>query len=332
MDLKTTYMGMELKNPLVPSASPLSQSADGVKALEDAGASAVVLFSLFEEQIRHEESMLEAYAEIDTGYAEATSFFPALEDYSVGPQAYLDLISKASQAVDIPVIASLNGITNEGWVKYAKNMQDAGAKGIELNVFHVAADPNMSGAEVEQEYLEILKAVKAAVTVPVAIKLSPFFSSMAHMAGQFEAAGADALVLFNRFYQPDFDLQLMEVDSKLDLSTPVEIRLPLRWLAILRGQVDTSLAATRGVQTADEVIKYLLAGADVVMTASALLKHKAPYLATILKDLTEWMERKEYASLAQMKGSMSQKAVGEPGMFERANYIKILEKYKAEYS
>jgi dihydroorotate dehydrogenase (fumarate) len=332
MDLKTTYMGMELKHPLVPSASPLSQSLEGIKALEDAGASAVVMFSLFEEQIRHEASMLEAYGDIDTGYAEATSFFPSLEDYSVGPQEYLDLISKAAEAVDVPVIASLNGITDEGWVDYAKNMQDAGAKGIELNVYYIAADPALSGAQVEQRYLDVLKAVKSAVTVPVAIKLSPFFSSMAHMAGQLEAGGADALVLFNRFYQPDFDLQLMEVETKLDLSTPVEIRLPLRWLAILSGQVKTSLAATTGVQSADEVVKYLLAGADVVMTTSALLKHKSGYLGTLLKDLTTWMERKEYASLEQMKGSMSQESVGEPGAFERANYIKILEKYKAEYS
>lgn len=332
MDLKTTYMGMELKNPLVPSASPLSQNVEGIQRMEDAGAAAVVMFSLFEEQIRHEESMLDAYGDIDTGYAEATSFFPSLEEYNVGPQQYLNLIHAASEKVDIPVIASLNGVTNEGWVEYAKNMQDAGANGIELNVYFMAADPAVSGAEVEQRYLDVLKAVKASVSVPVAVKLSPFFSSMAHMAAQLEAAGADALVLFNRFYQPDFDLDLMEVEPHLELSSAYEIRLPLRWIAILRDQIKTSIAATRGVQSAAEVAKYLLAGADVVMSTSALLKHKSDYVATLLKDLTDWMERKEYTSVAQMQGSMSQGSVGEPGAFERANYIKILEKYKAEYS
>ena len=332
MDLRTTYMGMELQHPIVASASPLSGSVANIKRLEDAGASAVVMFSLFEEQLKHETAALEYLMTAGTeSFAESLNYFPEIDDYTVGPDSYLDLLRRASEAVDIPIIGSLNGITNTGWIDYAKLMEEAGAKGIELNIYYIPADLTTGGREVEQRYVEIVRAVKAAVTVPVAVKLSPFFSAIGSMAKALDDAGADALVLFNRFYQPDFDLDKLEVAPNLHLSTPDEIRLPLLWIAVLYGRLRASLGATRGVHTPVEVVKYLMAGADAVMTTSALLKNGIDYLTTLRDGLRTWMEMHRYVSVAQMKGSMSQHNVADPTAFERANYIKTLESYKGDY-
>lgn len=331
MDLSTTYMGLNLRHPIVASASPLSENVDSIKRLEDAGAAAVVMFSLFEEQIRFENEAFEDYWEVSTdNYAESVDYFPIKEDYHVGPERYLDTLRRATEAVDIPIIASLNGVTNSGWVDYAKQMEEAGAKGIELNIFYIPADMKLSGQEVEQHYVDIATAVKRAVSIPVALKLSPFFSSMGNMAKRFtEEAGVDALVLFNRFYQPDFDLERLEVLSNLELSSPVEIRLPLLWIAVLYGRIDASLAATTGVWTPVEVIKYLMAGADAVMSTSALLKNGPNHLEQLLTGTRAWLEKRQYESVSQLKGSMSQKNVADPTAFERANYIKILKSYKS---
>jgi len=332
MDLRTTYMGLELKNPVVASASPLTEKLDNFRRMEDAGAAAVVMFSLFEEQIKHENAAIEHL--ITSGsesYAESLSFFPEFEDYETGPDEYLNLLRRASEAVDIPVISSLNGITNEGWVDTARLMQDAGASGIELNAYYIPANLYMNGREVEQRYLEVLRAVKAAVSIPVAMKLSPFFSATGNMARQFDEAGADALVLFNRFYQPDLDLDEMEVVTDLKLSSPTEIRLPLLWIGVLHGRINASLAASTGVDSPLELIKYLLTGADVVMTTSGMLKYGIGFLTTLLEGLQDWMEAKQYDSVTQLRGSMSQVNCLNPGAFERANYIRILENYKAEY-
>lgn len=332
MDLRTRYMGLDLKNPLVPSASPLSASVDSIKRMEDAGAAAVVMFSVYEEQLKQESAFIESA--LTTGvesFAEALSYFPASDDFSVGPERYLELIQKAKAATRIPIIGSLNGSSNEGWVTYAKQIQQAGADGLELNIYFIPTDSSVSGADVEKRVLDTVKAVKAQVTIPVAVKLSPFFSSMAHMAAQLDKAGVDGMVLFNRFYQPDFDLNELEVFPSLNLSTPYEIRLPLMWIAILHGRVKASIAATRGVHSHIEILKYIMAGADVVMTTSALLQQGVSHLTTMLNDLRRWMEDHEYASVTQMKGSMSHKSVADPSAFERANYIKTLETYKRSY-
>jgi dihydroorotate dehydrogenase (fumarate) len=326
-------MGLELKHPLVASASPLSQNLDGIKRLEDAGAAAVVMFSLFEEQIRQENAAFEYLTAVGTdSFAESLSYFPEVEAYEVGPEPYLELIRKATAATAIPIIGSLNGITSAGWIDYAARIEQAGAKAIELNVYYIPADLEVSGREVEQRYLEVVRAVKAAVAIPVAMKLSPYFSAFGEMAVRLVGAGADGLVLFNRFYQPDFDLEKLEVVPDLNLSDPHEIRLPLRWIAILRDRVRASLAATTGVHSADEVVKYLLAGADAVMTTSALLKHGPEYLTTLLDGLTAWLDGRGYQSVAQMKGAMSQRHVADPSAFERANYIKVLESFRNPYA
>ena len=330
MDLRTTYMGLSLKNPLVASASPLSESVDKIKRMEDAGASAVVMFSVFEEQLRQESAVLEYALNAGTdSFGEALSYFPAMEDYQVKPDRYLQIIEKASKSTQIPIIGSLNGVTNEGWINYAKSIEQAGAKGLELNVYWIPADPALTGAEVEQRYLDIVKAVKGAVKIPVALKLSPFFSSFANFAKRVDDQGVDALVLFNRFYQPDFDLEELEVVPQLNLSTPYEIRLPLLWIAMLHGKVKCSLGATRGVHSATEVIKYIMAGADVAMTTSALLQSGIDHLRVMLHDLQQWMEAHEYGSVRQMRGCLSQQHVADPSAYERANYIKVLESYKA---
>ncbi len=332
VDLSTTYMGLPLKHPVVASASPLSESVDGIKRLEDAGAAAIVMFSLFEEQLQHES---EAFDHLTTSgtesFAESLTYFPMVEDYHVGPDRYLDLIRRATEACDIPVIASLNGITDRGWTDIARQMQEAGAKGIELNVYYIPADLGMTGREVEDRYVDVLTAVKRSVTVPVAMKLSPFFSAMGDMARRLDTAGADALVLFNRFYQPDFDLEKLEVKSNLNLSASTEMRLPLLWIAVLHGRIRPSLAATTGVHAAEDVVKYLMAGADAVMSTSALLKHGPGFVATLVDGVTAWMERRGYSGVQQMKGSMSQANVADPTAFERANYIKMLESYKSDY-
>ncbi len=332
MDLRTKYMGFELKNPLVHSASPLSYSVDNVRRIEEAGAAAVVMFSIFEEQLRQEEAFMEGALTTGTeSFAEARTYFPEGGDFVVGPERYLDLINQVKQAVKIPVIGSLNGITNEGWIDYARRIEQAGADGVELNVYWNPTDPALTGAQVEQRYLDIIQTVKKAVRIPVAVKLSPFFSAFANMAQRIDATGVDALVLFNRFYQPDFDLEELEVVPHLNLSSPYEIRLPLMWIAVLAGKLKASLGATRGVHSHIEVVKYLMAGADAVMLTSALLKHGIQHLGTILSDLTRWMEEHEYASVAQMKRSMCQAAVADPEAFERANYIRTLESYKRGY-
>lgn len=328
MDLTTTYMGMTLKHPIVPSASPLSQTLNGIRLLEDAGAAAVVLYSLFEEQITLESQQLDHYLSYSTeSFAEALSYFPEMESYNVGPDQYLNLISQAKQAVDIPIIGSLNGVSTGGWIEYARRIEEAGADGLELNVYYLPTDIKLTGAEVEEMYLNVFRDVKQSVSIPVAVKLSPFFSATANMAHRLAEAGADALVLFNRFYQPDFDLENLEVVPHLVLSNSNELRLPLHWVAILYGRVPVDFAITSGVHTHEDVLKGLMAGAKVTMMASELLQNGIRRIGEILNDLILWMEEHEYESVAQMQGSMSQQHVAEPAAFERANYMKVLDSW-----
>jgi dihydroorotate dehydrogenase (fumarate) len=329
MDLTTTYMGLRLKNPLVPSAGPLTAEVGSIRALEDAGASAVVLHSLFEEQLTHEAAELEHHLEQGTeSFAESLSYFPQVDEFKLGPEEYLSHIAKAKQAVDIPVIASLNGATVGGWTDYARQMAQAGADALELNVYYIAADPELSAQDVEDRYVEILEAVKRSVSIPVALKIGPFFSATAGMARRLDAAGANALVLFNRFYQPDIDLEQLEVVPNLELSSAHEMRLPLRWIAILRGQVQASLAATSGIATGQDVVKLLMVGADVTQVCSVLLRQGVRRLSEILKEMEAWAVAHEYESVEQMKGSMSQKSVADAAAFERANYMKTLNSYR----
>ncbi len=329
MDLSTTYLGLRLKNPLVPSASPLSRTLDGIKRMEDAGAAAIVMYSLFEEQIQHEAGELNHYLSFGTqSFAEALTYFPENTEYNLGPDEYIEHVRKAKEAVDIPIIGSLNGVSTGGWIDYAKKIQDAGASALELNVYYIPTDPKLTGDAVEQRYLDVLKAVKSAVSIPVAMKLSPFFSSMANMALRLDAAGADGLVLFNRFYQPDLDIEALEVVPNVTLSTSHAIRMPLRWVAVLFGKVKASLAATSGVHGARDVVKLLMAGADVTQVCSALLMHGPGRIAEILQELDRWLVEHEYVSVQQMRGSMSQKSVADPSAFERANYMKALNRYK----
>lgn len=329
MDLSTTYMGLKLKNPIVPSSSPLSQSLDNVKKMEDAGAAAVVVYSLFEEQIKHESGELDHYLSIGTeSFAEALSYFPEPQHFYLTPYQYLDHIAALKKAVDIPIIGSLNGVSTGGWVKYAKNIEQAGADALELNIYYVAANPELTGNEIENMYLDVLTEVKKNVKIPVAIKLSPFFASMSNMAKRLDNAGADALVLFNRFYQPDFDLENLEVVPNLVLSTNWEMRLPLRWIAILYDNVKASLAATSGIHNHEDVIKIMMAGGDVAMMASEILVNGIGRINEILNGIKEWMVKNEYDSISMMKGSMSQKKIAQPAAFERANYMKLLQSWK----
>lgn len=329
MDLSTTYLGLKLKNPIVPSASPLSYSLDSMKRLEDAGASAVVMYSLFEEQIAHEAAELEHYLRYGSeSYAEALTYFPETKEYNIGPDQYVELVRKAKEELDIPVIGSLNGISTGGWINYARKIEEAGADALELNIYYIPTDPDITSTDVEDRYLEVLHAVKRTITIPVAMKLSPFFSSMSNMARRLELGGAGGLVMFNRFYQPDIDLESLEVKPNVVLSTANALRLPLRWIAILHGRTRMSLAATSGVHTADDVIKMVMAGADVTMMCSALLKNGPGHIAQILADIDRWMLDHEYISIQQMKGSMSQKSVANPAAFERANYVKALHSFK----
>jgi dihydroorotate dehydrogenase (fumarate) len=328
-DLSTTYLGLKLKHPVVPSASPLSQTLDGIRRLEDAGASAIVMYSLFEEQIEGESHLLDHYLTYGAeSYAEAVNYFPEMDRYNVGPDAYLELLRSAKAAVDIPIIGSLNGTTAGGWVEYARLMQEAGADALELNIYYVATDPMWRGEEVERMYLDVVRSVKAQVSVPVAVKVGPYFSSFANMAKQFRDAGADALVLFNRFYQPDFDLERLSVTPNLVLSNRNELRLPLRWVAILYGRVDVDLAITSGVHTYEDVIKGVMAGANVTMMASELLRSGVWRIREIVDEMTRWMTEREYESVEEMRGSMSQKNVAEPSAFERANYMKVLQSWR----
>jgi dihydroorotate dehydrogenase (fumarate) len=329
MDLSTSYLGLHLKNPLVPSAGPLTRTVDGMKRLQDAGASAVVMHSIFEEQIQHEAAELDHYLSSGTeSFAEALSYLPEASEYFVGPEEYVTELGKAKKALAIPVIASLNGISTGGWIKYAKKFEEAGADAIELNVYHIPADARVTGTEVEQRYIDVLKAVKDTVKIPVAMKLGPFFSSMANMAKRLDDAGADALVLFNRFYQPDVDIEALEVVPNVQLSTSKSLRLPLRWIGILYGRINASLAATSGVHTAADAVKLIMAGADVTMLCSSILHNGPAHLTTVLNDLERWMQEHEYVSVKQMRGSMSQKGVADPSIFERANYMKALNRYR----
>lgn len=328
MDLSTRYMGMTLKHPIIPSASPLSKDLDSVRRLEDAGASAVVMFSLFEEQIIGEAEQLDHYLTYGTeSFAEALSYFPGRSDYKVGPEEYLNLISQAKDAVQIPIIASLNGVSAGGWTTYARMMEQAGADGLELNVYYIPTDTSMAGAEVEQMYVDVLRDVRQNVTIPLAVKLGPYFSSLSHMARRLAESGADALVLFNRFYQPDFDLANLEVKPSLDLSSSLEIRLPLTWAAILYGRVPVDLAVTTGVHSHEDVLKAVMAGASVTQVASELLAHGPERIGEVVAAMKAWMEECEYESVTQMRGSMSQLRVAEPAAFLRANYQKTLGSY-----
>jgi dihydroorotate dehydrogenase (fumarate) len=328
-DLSTSYLGLSLAHPVVASAGPLSHDLDGIRRLEDGGASAIVLFSLFEEQILWENAAREQLTAAGAdASAEAASYFPAASAFEVGPEAYLNLVRRARECVRVPVIASLNGATTEGWVDYACQLNEAGAHAIELNLYYIPADLRLTGREVEQRYEDVVNAVSGAVPIPVAVKLSPFFSATGEMAQRFVRAGARGLVLFNRFYQPDFDLEAMAVAPTLGLSSPSEIRLPLLWLAILHGRIDASLAATTGVHTPAEVAKYLLAGADVTMTTSSLLEHGPGHVRSLVDGLNDWMERKGFGAVAAIKGSMSQRHVADPTVYERANYVKILKSWR----
>ncbi|HOI30197.1 MAG TPA: dihydroorotate dehydrogenase-like protein [Melioribacteraceae bacterium] len=329
MDLSTTYMGLKLKNPIVPSSSPLSQSVDNVKKMEDAGAAAVVVYSLFEEQITHESGELDHYLSYGTeSYAEALSYFPEPQQFHLTPYQYLDHIAALKKSVSIPVIGSLNGVSTGGWVKYAKNIEQAGADALELNIYYIATNPNLTGSEIETMYVDVLTEIKKNVKIPVAMKLSPFFTSMSNVARRLDNAGADALVLFNRFYQPDFDLEKLEVVPNLVLSTNWEMRLPLRWIAILYGNIKASLGATSGIHSHEDVIKVMMAGGDVAMMASELLVKGIGRITEIIDGLKEWMEKNEYSSIDMMKGSMSQKKIAQPAAFERANYMKLLQSWK----
>ncbi|MBI3947303.1 MAG: dihydroorotate dehydrogenase-like protein [Armatimonadetes bacterium] len=329
MDLTTRYMGMALKNPIVAAASPLTGDVDGIKRLEDAGAAAVVMRSLFEEQITHEGRELDHYLSYAAGRSpEAASYFPEMAAYHVGPDDCLARIRKAKETVSIPVIASLNGVSSGGWTKHARLMEEAGADALELNIYYIPTDTLMSGAQVEQMYIDVLHDVRRSVKVPVAVKMGPYFSATAYMARRLAEQGANALVLFNRFYQPDFDLEELEVVPNLTFSTSFAMRLALRWVAILYGRVSCDFAVTNGAHTYEDVLKAMMAGANVVQMAAELLAKGPARVSGILSEMTEWMERKEYVSVAQMQGSMSQKNVAEPAAFERANYMKVLQSFR----
>jgi dihydroorotate dehydrogenase (fumarate) len=329
MKIHASYMGLNLNSPILVSACTLSEQTDNIVKMEDHGAGAVIMFSLFEEQIRKEEARFKGVmSETSYSFPEALDYFPDLDDFNVGTDEYMENIRKAKERVDIPIIGSLNGITNEGWIDYSKQMEQAGADGIEVNIFFIPADIAMSSSEVEHRYLNIITAIKQTVKIPVAVKLNPYFSAMGNMSLRMKNAGADALVLFNRFYQPDFDINELVIKTDLHYSESSEIRLPLLWIALLYGKVELSLAATTGVQSAIEVIKYILAGADVVMTASSLYKNGIPYLQTMNKELQDWMYMMGFDDINAFKGSMSQQHISDPTAYERANYIKILEGVK----
>jgi dihydroorotate dehydrogenase (fumarate) len=325
MKLKTTYLGLTLRTPLVVSASPLSESIDNIKRLEDAGASAVVLYSLFEEQIRYERYELHWHTTHGTeSYPEALSYFPDPHELCVGPEAYLKHIAKAKKSVMVPIIASLNGTTLSGWTNFAKQIQQAGADALELNLYHIPTDMTLTGADLEQHFLDVLKAVKTEVTIPVAVKLSPFFTNFANIARRFDENGANGLVLFNRFYQPDIELESLEVTPNVFYSTPMAMRLPMRWIAILYDRVSASLAATSGIHRGTDALKMLMAGADVTMLCSVLMRHGIERLRVIEEEMTNWMREHEYESVEQLKGSLSHKNCPDPSAFERAQYMRAV--------
>ncbi|HXC69656.1 MAG TPA: dihydroorotate dehydrogenase-like protein [Pyrinomonadaceae bacterium] len=329
MNLTTNYLGMDLKNPIVASSSPLSHTVDSIRRVEDAGAAAVVMYSLFEEQIGFDSYYIDYHLTqgIDS-YAESISYFPDMQSYNVGPDQYLNLIRRAKETVNVPIIGSLNGTSVGGWTDYASLIEEAGADALELNIYYLPTHPDITGMEVERLYLDILSAVRQAVTIPVAVKLSPFFSSVANMSSRLADHGADGLVLFNRFYQPDFDLENLEVAPRLVLSNSDDLRLPLRWVAILYGRVSADLAITSGIHTSHDVIKGLMAGAKVTMMASELLQNGVRRIGQVLNELVTWLNEHEYESVMQMIGAMSQKHCAEPAAFERANYMKMLDSYR----
>jgi len=330
VDLSTTYLGLKLKNPLVVSASPLSKRLDTIKRLADAGAGALVMYSLFEEQITHESRELDHFlGKGADAYAEATSYFPEMETYNLGPEGYLAHLAAAKKAVPIPVIGSLNGISPGGWTSYAKRIEEAGADALELNLYFLSTDPAVTAAQLEQNYVDLVAQVRATIRIPLAVKLHPFFTALPNIANRLAAAGADGLVLFNRFYQPNLDLETLEPISDLHLSTSDELRLPLRWTAILHGRVKADLALTTGVHTAQDVLKGLMAGAVCTQIASELLAHGLSRIGQILGGMRTWMEEREYESVRQLTGSMSQQKCGVPAAFERANYLKILSSWDA---
>lgn len=328
MDLATRYMGFDLPHPLVPGASPLADDLDQVRRLEDAGAAAIILRSLFEEQIEREQLGAERHIESHgESFAEAASYFPMPDEFALGPDRYLEQIRRIREAVAVPVIASLNGVTPEGWLGYARSMVQAGAQGIELNVYYIPTDPAETSEHVEWRVIEAARQVREAVAVPLAVKLSPFYSSPAHLAARLDGLGVEALVLFNRFYQPEIDIETLEAYPRLQLSDPGELLLRLRWLAILSGRVSASLAVTGGVHTAKDAIRAIMAGADVVQMVSALLLSGPEHLAQVRAQMVEWMKEHEYDSLAQMRGSMSHSRCPDPAAFERANYMRVLQSW-----
>jgi dihydroorotate dehydrogenase (fumarate) len=325
IDLSTKYLGLKLSSPLVVSASPLSRDIDGIRHLEDTGASAVVLYSLFEEQLRQEEIDLQYHLSAGTeSFAESITYLPQPSEFHTGPEGYLNHIRKAKASVSIPIIASLNGSTLGGWTKFAAEIERAGADAIECNIYYIPTDVNLSAADVEKTYIDIVRAVKATATIPVAVKLSPFFSNFSNMAHRLDEAGADGLVLFNRFYQPDIDLEELEIRPNVLLSSQQALRLPLTWIGILCGKVKASLAATSGVHTAEDVVKLLMVGANVTMLCSSLMRHGINHLRHVERELREWMEEHEYESVQQMQGSMSQIKCADPSAFERAQYMRAV--------
>ncbi len=328
VDLTTTYLGLKLKNPLIASASPLTGKLDTLQRLEEAGASAAVWPSLFEEQIEHEELQIaRLYDHGADSFAESRSFLPELNEYRIGPEVYLSQLAEAKKQLSIPLIGSLNGASKGGWVRYAKMIQDAGADALELNIYFIPTDPDMTGNDVEQQYVELVAAVKESISIPLAVKMGPYFSSLPRFATRLADAGVAGLVLFNRFLEPDVDLEALEFRPSLQLSTRNELRLPLRWIAILRDHVELSLAATSGVHFTEDVIKALLVGADAVMMASVLLQRGPGFLKQMLQELQSWLEEKEYESVQQLKGSMSRIRCSDPSELERANYMKALISY-----
>ncbi|HOJ18268.1 MAG TPA: dihydroorotate dehydrogenase-like protein [Ignavibacteriaceae bacterium] len=329
MNLSTNYLGLELKNPIIPSAGPLSKDIGSIKAMEDAGAAAVVLYSIFEEQIEHESLELYHHTTIHTeSYAEATNYLPTPFEFKTGPEEYLDHIRKIKESVSVPVIASLNGKSMGGWTSYAKKIEEAGADALELNIYLLQTSLVKTSAEIEKEYIDIVKAVKESVNIPIAVKMHPFFTSVASMAEQLNQAGASGLVLFNRFYQPDIDLEKLEVVPNVLLSTPFAMRLPLRWIAMLYGRVDVDFAATTGIYNEKDVIKMVMAGAKATQVLSCLLKNGIGHITDMLTKMKFWMEANEYESLEQMRGSMSYLNASDPAQYERANYMSVLHSYK----
>jgi dihydroorotate dehydrogenase (fumarate) len=330
MNLTTRYLGFKLRTPLVPSASPLSEKIDNIKRMEDAGAAAVVFHSLFEEQVHRDRHDLQYYLDQGTeSYAESLTYFPDRAEFKIGPEAYLEHIAQAKAAVDIPIVGSLNGTTLGGWLAYAQQIERAGADALELNIYSVPSNPDISGDDIETHYLNILAAVKAELKIPVAVKLSPFFTNFARFARSADRNGADALVLFNRFYQPDIELETLEISPNVLLSTPMAMRLPMRWIAMLYGRIGASLAATSGIHRATDALKMLMAGADVTMFCSVLLRRGIDHISVIEREMREWMEEHEYESVEQLKGSMSQKNCPDPSAFERAQYMRALQTYPA---